>query len=197
MVRLKQPCASSLLVPLNGMDLVVVFLNQFNVAGILNGLRCVEPLFKFIQQFRLVSFRDRLISDDLRNLFFIAVCGSVYCLLCGSIPANTIKMLATTSSYRCGVSALSPLRPQLAKCSRRAHVSGLPPTSDIRRRGWHDRFVPEPAVSRCSIRAKHTYHLVGAGEEGFRGHRFHCFDVPGTLSKIRSGAPSFSVTSCL
>src|SRR5437660_3545938 len=52
------------------MDLVVVFSNQFDVAGILNGLRCVEPLFKFVQQFLLLSFRDRLIGDDLRNLFF-------------------------------------------------------------------------------------------------------------------------------
>src|SRR5262252_282505 len=31
---------------------------------------CVAPLFKFIQQFLLLAFRDRLIGDDLRNLFF-------------------------------------------------------------------------------------------------------------------------------
>jgi hypothetical protein len=85
--------------PVESMDLVVVLPNQFDVAGILNGLRSFEPLFIFIQQFLLVSLRDRLIGGDLRNLFFIAVCGSVYCLLCGSIPANTIKMLAATSSY--------------------------------------------------------------------------------------------------
>jgi hypothetical protein len=37
----EQEPASSLLVPLNRMDLVVVFPNQFDVAGILNRLRCV------------------------------------------------------------------------------------------------------------------------------------------------------------
>jgi hypothetical protein len=36
----------------------------------LNGLRSFEPLFIFIQQFLLVSLRDRLIGGDLRNLFF-------------------------------------------------------------------------------------------------------------------------------
>src|SRR5262245_10393214 len=60
-----------MLVPLmNRMDLVVVFPNQFDVARILDRLRCVEPLCKFIQQFLLVSFRHRLIGHDLRNLFF-------------------------------------------------------------------------------------------------------------------------------
>jgi hypothetical protein len=96
------------------MDLVVGFPDQFDVAGILNGLRCVEPLFKFIQQFLLVAFRDRLIGDISAIFFFIAVCGSVYCLLCGSIPANTIKMLAATSSY--SAKSLKPFF--LATCRR-------------------------------------------------------------------------------
>jgi hypothetical protein len=56
--------------PVESMDLVVVLPNQFDVAGILNGLRSFEPLFIFIQQFLLVSLRDRLIGGDLRNLFF-------------------------------------------------------------------------------------------------------------------------------
>jgi hypothetical protein len=62
--------ASSLLVPSNWVDLVVVLQNKFDVAGILNGLRCVEPLFELIQQFVLVFLRDRLVSGDLRDLFF-------------------------------------------------------------------------------------------------------------------------------
>src|SRR4051794_41934268 len=35
--------------------------------------------------------------------------------------------------------------------TRIEHMSaGLPPITDIGRRGWHGRKVPEPAVSRCS-----------------------------------------------
>ena len=41
--------------------------------------------------------------------------------------------------------------------------SGLPPTSDIRRRGWHGRFVPQAAVSTRS-KAALIDHLVGPCE---------------------------------
>src|SRR5262249_3042868 len=38
--------------------------------------------------------------------------------------------------------------------------SGLPPRSDIRRRGWHDRFVPKAAASRCS--KLHRYSITSS-----------------------------------
>jgi hypothetical protein len=55
-------------------------------------------------------------------------------------------VVSTLLEGRGPTSALSHERPKGYVCVE----SGLPPTSDIRRRGWHDRFVPEAAVSNRS-----------------------------------------------
>src|SRR3954451_24479589 len=50
--------------------------------------------------------------------------------------------------------------------TRIEHMSaGLPPITEIARRGWHGRKVPKPAVSSRSKTSALFDHLIGGGEQ--------------------------------
>src|SRR6266566_4052168 len=61
---------------------------------------------------------------------------------------------------------------QTEKSRQRDGMAGLPSTADILDACRHGRWVPEPAVSRCSIES--LDHLVGAQQERFRQLEAEC-----------------------